>query len=538
MNRINLLVNWMLAAALSLSIGTAIAAPPQTINYQGYLTDSSGQPITGTLSMVFGIYAASSGGSPIWSEAQSGISVANGVFNVVLGTVNPIDTAIVPFDAPYWLGVKVGSDPEMSPRRPLTSVPYAFNAVNAATASVATSANSVSGSATIAGSQITGPLSASTIATLDSRYTNVTTRNSKAVLLVGNSGNRPSLSIAADGNPLGSYVSATGLGLFRCSTVTCGTGYGIGLSVDASVNPSSQYHSLAIAPDGAPLVAYNSVGGALRLLKCPQSVAGTCINPSVTTVDSSANVGLWNSLAIGADGFPVISYYDGTNSHLKVAKCANSACTSQAAASPATVDSANGAGQWSTIAIGADGNPFVAYIDQGSLSLKVLKCGNAACTSGNSISVLDSVAPGSGYVSIAVGIDGAPIISYYTGQLKVAKCGNSSCSSGNVVTTVDAGGNVGTWTSISIGSDAMPVIAYRDETNSTLKFVKCGGATCSFGNIVLTLDSDVGAGSMTSMAIGVDGAPVIAYNNQNAQTLMLFKCGAPDCQPGAYFWRR
>jgi len=43
----------------------------------------------------------------------------------VLGNTTPIS---IPFDAQYYLGVKVGSDAEMSPRRQLTSVGYAFRA--------------------------------------------------------------------------------------------------------------------------------------------------------------------------------------------------------------------------------------------------------------------------------------------------------------------------------------------------------------------------------------------------------------------------
>jgi len=38
-------------------------------------------------------------------------------------------------------------------------------------------------------------------------------------------------------------------------------------------------------------------------------------------------VGYYNiSLAIGADGLPVIAYYDVDNGDLKVAKCGNAAC--------------------------------------------------------------------------------------------------------------------------------------------------------------------------------------------------------------------
>ena len=50
------------------------------------------------------------------------------------------------------------------------------------------------------------------------------------------------------------------------------------------------------------------------------------------------------------------------------------------------------------------------------------------------------------YTSITIGTDGLPVISYFddtNDDLKVAKCGNAACSSGNTLTTVDSGGTVG-----------------------------------------------------------------------------------------------
>ena len=77
-------------------------------------------------------------------------------------------------------------------------------------------------------------------------------------------------------------------------------------------------------------------------------------------------MGTWNDIAIPPDGRPVVSYYDATNGNLKFARCANTACTGIAAA--LTVDaSANDVGQYSSIAIGADGRVtgFVGKIEMG-----------------------------------------------------------------------------------------------------------------------------------------------------------------------------
>jgi N-acetylneuraminic acid mutarotase len=103
------------------------AAIPQKINYQGYLTNASGVPINGTLQMTFMIYDVPGGGNALWTETQT-VSVNHGVYSVNLGEVTPIGLT---FNNPYYLGVQVGTDPEMTPRKVLTSVGYAFRALTA-----------------------------------------------------------------------------------------------------------------------------------------------------------------------------------------------------------------------------------------------------------------------------------------------------------------------------------------------------------------------------------------------------------------------
>lgn len=103
--------------------GTCWADAPKTLNYQGYLTDGAGAPITGTKAMVFSLYAVPSGGSPLWSESQGSVAVTNGMYQVTLGLVTPLNLA---FDQSYYLGLAVGGEPEMTPRQPLTGTPYAM----------------------------------------------------------------------------------------------------------------------------------------------------------------------------------------------------------------------------------------------------------------------------------------------------------------------------------------------------------------------------------------------------------------------------
>jgi hypothetical protein len=102
----------------------AFAGVPQTINYQGYLKNSStGAPASGSVSMIFSLYSSKPARSnPVWRETQPAVAVNNGIYSTQLGSVTPI---AAPFDVPYYLGVKVAGDDEMS-LQPLSSVPYAL----------------------------------------------------------------------------------------------------------------------------------------------------------------------------------------------------------------------------------------------------------------------------------------------------------------------------------------------------------------------------------------------------------------------------
>ena len=116
-----------LALLIVIAPATGHAAIPQKINYQGYLTDPQGTVIDATVSMVFSIYSQASGGTALWTETQT-VTVTDGVFSTNLGYTNPIT---LPFDTPYYLGVTIGSDNEMTPRQALTTVAYAFRAKEA-----------------------------------------------------------------------------------------------------------------------------------------------------------------------------------------------------------------------------------------------------------------------------------------------------------------------------------------------------------------------------------------------------------------------
>ncbi len=139
-------------AGFTLLSPAAFAAPPQTINYQGVLTDTGGTAINTPVVMTFRLYNAASGGAALWTETQLSVNVVNGRFNAVLGSV-PASPLTLPFDVPYWLTVSINADAEMSPRQPLASSPYAFRA------------STLDSAATLPGLQISGTITTATLPT-------------------------------------------------------------------------------------------------------------------------------------------------------------------------------------------------------------------------------------------------------------------------------------------------------------------------------------------------------------------------------------
>lgn len=114
---------------------------PRVLNYQGYLTDTLGNPISvAPLSMTFGIYGAATSGDALWSE-DLGVAVANGIFHVLLGLSMPIPDSAFKTGADRWLELTVEGS-VLTPRTRIVSVPYAYTATYSDTAVYARSGGS------------------------------------------------------------------------------------------------------------------------------------------------------------------------------------------------------------------------------------------------------------------------------------------------------------------------------------------------------------------------------------------------------------
>ncbi len=349
---------------------------------------------------------------------------------------------------------------------------------------------------------------------------------------VGEVENNTSIAVGSDGLPVISYfvdgVIEGAIRVAKCANAAC-TG-ATTISTLASGWPSF-YRSIAIGADGLPVIAFDGPSGTLQIARCANAA---CTGTStITTVDDppANEVGAHNAIAIGSDGLPVISYQDSSAGALKVAKCANAACTGLATITTVDDHPVQSLGEFSDIAIGADGLPVISYINSALGALKVAKCANAACTGVATITTVDDPSNTlSGQTSIAIGPDGLPVIAYRdetAQQLKIAKCVNQACTGTATITSLTGG----RFASIAIGADGLPVVSSSSSTGDRLFVTKCGSPECfAFGSTVSVVDGpDSTLSGYTSIAIGIDGLPVVSYIGA-LSSLKVAKCGTPGCR--------
>ncbi len=340
-----------------------------------------------------------------------------------------------------------------------------------------------------------------------------------------NAGEYASIAIGADGLPVIAYAfHQNSVKLAKCNDASCSS---FGHAFVESEFWVGYFTSVAVGADGFPVISYYDAGSGARHLKVAKCVDAACAKPALINVVDGG--GRYNSIAIGTDGFPVIGYYhDG----LKVAKCTDAACASVAThtlddGGPANDD----VGQHTSIAVPADGLPVISYHDATNNRLKVAKCGDTGCATA-SLATFDYSGT---YGSIAVPADGLPVISHYDAgntALMVIKCADPACANPAFPTLIDGlSDDVGEYTSLAIGTDGFPVISYYDATDTSLKVAKCADAGCfPAPRTITTVDNTGDVGKWSSIAIGADGLPVIGYYDETNGALKVVKCSTASCR--------
>jgi hypothetical protein len=340
-----------------------------------------------------------------------------------------------------------------------------------------------------------------------------------------------SIALDAAGNPVVSYRDTTNqnLKVLHCNDPNCAGG-------DESIeSPDTAgfvglYTSLALDADGNPVISYlDNTNLDLKVMHCndPNCAGG---DESIASPDTVGNVGYSTSLKLDADGNPVVAYHDQSNGYLKLLHCYTPTC-----ATGGTIERVAGVGTHPSLALDALGRPVISYHDGTNGDLKVVHCDIASCADGQISYSPDTTGNVGEYTSLVLDASGNPVVSYFdrtNGDLKLVHCFTPTCATGGSVERVASSGTVGLWSSLALDATGKPVISYLDATNSALKVVHCDIASCADGQISVTVDNAGDVGSYSSLALDAAGNPVISYYDGTLDVdgdLKVVHCGNPTC---------
>ena len=160
----------LLAVAFMLSANVN-ADVPQQITYQGVLSDSTGAAVPDAPYLIkFIIWddpTATGAGNEKWNSGFQTVNPVGGLFSYDLGSNVALPDDLFATDTSRWLGITVGTDPEMSPRTKLNSEAYSYEALRADTADHALTIanNSVKSQSIVDGTIVTADLSVGSVST-------------------------------------------------------------------------------------------------------------------------------------------------------------------------------------------------------------------------------------------------------------------------------------------------------------------------------------------------------------------------------------
>ncbi|HEY3415111.1 MAG TPA: tail fiber domain-containing protein [Armatimonadota bacterium] len=112
----------VLSLTLSMAIEPPAGAIPTSIPIQAVVQNAAGVPVNGTRSVTFLLYEGQNDIAPFWSETQT-LDIQKGQLTTMLGKVTPM---ALPLTGSAFLGIRIGTDPEMTPRLPMGAAPFAL----------------------------------------------------------------------------------------------------------------------------------------------------------------------------------------------------------------------------------------------------------------------------------------------------------------------------------------------------------------------------------------------------------------------------
>lgn len=267
-------------------------------------------------------------------------------------------------------------------------------------------------------------------------------------------------------------------------------------------------------------------------------------------VDLDSGEASWDVAATQVRGVPVISYVNAADLTVRIVVCGNPACDPNVSASTYTTLASlgtRGQGNGTTVAVGSDGYPIVAFRDGDRGTLMVAHCGDPLCGD-RGLARVSQVDPPEGtedvdvdtgiQASMVIGTDNLPIIAYHDrerGALKIAHCEDTACTQATIAIldrTADPStpGGVGLDPVIRIGRDGLPLVVFRDDDQKTVKLARCSDQICTRA-VVSVLVSETGRdpGHGIAFVLAAGDVPVVVYNDWLDNGIWIATCTDSAC---------
>jgi hypothetical protein len=101
-----------------------------SLSIQGSIQNSSGIALPdGQYELIFNIYDVATGGQAVWTETQPQVDIIRGLYSSILGLITPLTASGTDFNftKPYYLGVTLKGNQEISPRAELSASAYSLS---------------------------------------------------------------------------------------------------------------------------------------------------------------------------------------------------------------------------------------------------------------------------------------------------------------------------------------------------------------------------------------------------------------------------
>lgn len=252
-------------------------------------------------------------------------------------------------------------------------------------------------------------------------------------------GSHSSLILDADDHPVISYYDASNgdLKFIRCDDPACRGDEAANILTLDSTGDVGLYSSVILNKQNLPVISYHSAEDGLKLLFCKNPVCQSddahIVNPLIVNPLEDAS-GWFGSVVLGESGNPIVSFYDIDSGDLRLLICDDHVCSGNESRNVAELDTEADVGAYNSLALNQQGNPVLSYHDSTNGKLKMAFCEDSACGSFRIDSVGtegESGAVWGLFSSLVLDENGQPVVSFYdatNGDLRLLYCSGAACS--------------------------------------------------------------------------------------------------------------